>query len=268
MYTQNPVPHPAQASGINLPLPAQEITGVFVESSRGSTSLAFTRPITPAGHSKLALFPAYYSGSPNFLLWAFGQDESIGYHFQNRGSFTVELFCPITPGSPPRDAVPDSASSGGGDRVRVNAVPTPPPSDSGLPFLLGPQEERFTSMKDLAFTGMPTLSPSDELPAFSLRPTAASMSGAFTATPTSSPTSTPSKPAPFALKHGIRLLAHDGDGVDVDGVSPPLLRADGLSGDGRDWAGVGSRISGHVVVGGGAVFGLFAIVGFAVVMIR
>lgn len=110
------------------PSAEQEISEVFVERASGSTSLGFKRPANPIGEGKLSL-PTIDDESA-ILLWAFGPEDTLGYHFEGRGAISLDLLC---------------LSSA--DDVNTGS-PTPSPIDGG------------------AFTASPTSSPTAANPAF------------------------------------------------------------------------------------------------------
>lgn len=74
------------------PFSEQEITNAALERVENSTSLSFTRPITPKSVGKQPLFPDS-GGELVTLLWAAGPGDTFGYHFLGRGAFTVDLLC-------------------------------------------------------------------------------------------------------------------------------------------------------------------------------
>lgn len=72
----------------------QEISGASVIQANSTTTLMFTRPLSPSDTDKDTLSAA--EGDEATFLWAYGEDNTLAYH-GSRGAVTVgDLFCAET----------------------------------------------------------------------------------------------------------------------------------------------------------------------------
>lgn len=101
----------------------QEITDAVVEKLDGQTHLGFTRPANPMGTGKQSLMTG--AGDQTILLWAFGPEENLGYHFEGRGAISVDLFCASTSTELETGAPTPSPDTARGFSVSPTNAPTP-----------------------------------------------------------------------------------------------------------------------------------------------
>eukprot|EP00904_Undaria_pinnatifida_P013446 jgi/Undpi1/9231/HiC_scaffold_26.g11689.m1 len=81
--------------------PLQEISGAAVTQADSTTTLVFTRPLSPSDPFKNTLL--LEEGVEATLIWAFGADNTLAWH-RNRGDITVgDLFCSVSAGDDDAD---------------------------------------------------------------------------------------------------------------------------------------------------------------------
>lgn len=84
-------PARAQALSSDNEHETQEISGASVTQVNSTTTLVFTRPLSPADDSKTVL--SAEEGEEATFIWAYGSSNTFEYH-EARGDFTVsDLLC-------------------------------------------------------------------------------------------------------------------------------------------------------------------------------
>lgn len=230
-----------------VPFEEQEITDASVsqDAASGTTTITFTRPLTPAGAKQpISAVP----GDPTIILMAFGADNELAYHGEapNRGGFITDLFCgdSVAGGNGTVAATPSPA----GDAA--SAAPSAAPTAGGRGG--GAVGEETLAPAAAAETAAPTLAGTAAPSAMTAAPTLAegeTMAPTIMMSQTPAGASTPSPAAAGAGGGGgDRGIGEDtqaptaaGDSLLVT-ASPSSSLEDGEEGDGQD-SDRGSRVA-------------------------